>query len=754
MATDVNFGTQRYFAFDPRTIPTCVLWLDGADSNVMFSDVLGLTPVAPGGTIARWSDKTTNANDAIQSTASQRPTYTASGQNGSNVVTFTGSSSNDLSFAGATTFPPGTAGYSAFLVGKTTLGATAQTFFRWGGITAGSSFRLGANASSQLIQDYFGVGTSTDTASVSNTTFLFSSSSTTTTAGPYKNGTIFTTPTTYAYNFGTPALGILGSADTGLQYLTGFVAEVIVYTSNLSTFDRQQVEGYLAWKWGLSSSLPASQPFKRAPTTMRMFLPIDLTTPGLWLDAGDATTLTLAGSSVTVWKDKSGNVRDASGGVSPTYDATSNAVVFNGSTQYLLTPYSSSLQTEAIFITSYLSTASYANFPTMIGASGNGGRQVFIYNNGGFQVNIQNVANGPNTGANTSPTLQNALYTYTSTSNTPSNLINMFVNGAQLVTNASLGPFSNALTSQIGRWPGGNYWQGSLYEIVAFSNAVTAGQRQQMEGYLAWKWGTQSKLPAAHAYSKVRPSVPIFSPLFISNCVVWLDAADGTTVTSNANSIVTQVADKSGNGYTISNGYSAAETTGFVWNGATKFNTNYPSFYYNDVAQNRTLGTNTTISLTQPVTIFTVMQRVGAGSFQDPFDGRLGATATQRLFAFYFGGSDTYRIYAGNTLVQTGTLNVNGGVYSHVFNTTVSSVFENGTSIISGDVGTGTGLGITIGSRQTQNTESWMGHICEVLYYNRLLTTLERQRIEGYLAWKWGTQTRLPSTHPYAKFSP
>jgi hypothetical protein len=42
----------------------------------------------------------------------------------------------------------------------------------------------------------------------------------------------------------------------------------------------------------------------------------------------------------------------------------------------------------------------------------------------------------------------------------------------------------------------------------------------------------------------------------------------------------------------------------------------------------------------------------------------------------------------------------------------------------------------------------------EIVHYNRSLTVSERQRVEGYLAWKWAIQSKLPSTHPYAKFQP
>ena len=41
-----------------------------------------------------------------------------------------------------------------------------------------------------------------------------------------------------------------------------------------------------------------------------------------------------------------------------------------------------------------------------------------------------------------------------------------------------------------------------------------------------------------------------------------------------------------------------------------------------------------------------------------------------------------------------------------------------------------------------------------VVFKNILLNTLQRQKVEGYLAWKWSLQTSLPATHPYAKFPP
>jgi hypothetical protein len=47
----------------------------------------------------------------------------------------------------------------------------------------------------------------------------------------------------------------------------------------------------------------------------------------------------------------------------------------------------------------------------------------------------------------------------------------------------------------------------------------------------------------------------------------------------------------------------------------------------------------------------------------------------------------------------------------------------------------------------------YVGYVMEVLIYNKVLTTTERQQVESYLAWKWSLQASLPSDHAY-KFAP
>jgi hypothetical protein len=83
------------------------------------------------------------------------------------------------------------------------------------------------------------------------------------------------------------------------QYWNGYIAEVLIYSRVLSQTERQTTEGYLAVKWGLTSSLPVSHPYYVAP-------PLQITTANLalYLDAGNPSSY----SSGTTWTDTIGNV--------------------------------------------------------------------------------------------------------------------------------------------------------------------------------------------------------------------------------------------------------------------------------------------------------------------------------------------------------------------------------------------------------------------------------------------------------------
>jgi hypothetical protein len=79
-------------------------------------------------------------------------------------------------------------------------------------------------------------------------------------------------PTTATTNLSGPVAPV-GPLNIGYTTFTpsvqgamrGYIYELVVYNSALSTASRNAMEGYLAWKWGLVASLPASHPYKNYP---------------------------------------------------------------------------------------------------------------------------------------------------------------------------------------------------------------------------------------------------------------------------------------------------------------------------------------------------------------------------------------------------------------------------------------------------------------------------------------------------------
>jgi hypothetical protein len=289
-----------------------------------------------------------------------------------------------------------------------------------------------------------------------------------------------------------------------------------------------------------------------------------------------------------------------------------------------------------------------------------------------------------------------------------------------------------------------------MHEVLHFSTVLSLQQRQQAEGYLAWKWGLQGSLPSTHLYYFRPPTNKDtflrFSPSSISGLKLWIDAQDATTVTLTGGSNITQVRDKSSNAYVFSN------ATGFTYNAST-FNTSYPSFYNRTAGGNRHLGSNTAVLQTQPMTVMVIARQLG-NQWANLFDAAIG---NNRMT--YFTNQDVAdsEMFAGSELIATANyFNGSNTLMTMYFSTTNSQMLLNGntTSVLSGNVGTNSLSTLILGNNNpVTKTQNWNGNICEMLFFSGSLSLRDRQNVEGYLAWKWGLQSNLPSTHPFRFFS-
>jgi hypothetical protein len=306
-----------------------------------------------------------------------------------------------------------------------------------------------------------------------------------------------------------------------------------MFKAILTADQRQRVEDYLSRKWNVTLSrtilnLPSSHPFRLAPPVLRPFVPTDIANCALWLDAADPRTLTFSGSNVTAWADKSGNGRNATATTAPSY--LSNGVYFT-SNQRLASSLTASSTTESAFIVCKFDNFSNGN--TLLGGSTVGGGRQIRVNGGVIQTNKQNVIGVVFTGA----TLASNTTHLVEFVNNASTLTHYW-NGATYASGSSVA-YDAGITTTIGSCPVNavDYMNGFLYEIVVFSAALSTTQRQQVESYLATKWGLQGSTPSTHP-ARISPGLsPQFMPTLLSNCALWLDAADAKTLTLSGSNV-------------------------------------------------------------------------------------------------------------------------------------------------------------------------------------------------------------------------
>ena len=720
------------YVFTPNQVSGLALWLDSTDDS---------TIIRTGSNVTQWNDK--SGNNRNFATTSGTPRY---------------SPANGINFSGARLDIMSTSLTVPYTAGATSLYVVVQVT----GVTNGFAyiFVFGNNSSDTSLR-YNGAQTFNANDVYFNRTWFLNGS----TGGTNIPVSVFnnTTLMNGTINFsGTNVLQI-SSSFIG-RYFSGFIQEVLLFNSTLATEQRQQVESYLAWKWSIQRSLPPTHPYAISPyvavnqivnipqqlINRTTVFPNQLPNLALWLDAADNNTVILSGNNVTQWNDKSGNGWNATaftgtgiGGATftnPTYSG--NSIVLSGS-QFFTTLLSSLIPNQSGFaVISYnFSSASKIDIislrRTVVGTAG---IQQIIVNN--QQLITTYGANNIVTGA-TLPLNQILLYNHTFSA--ASNAF-LYYNGTQ--TGSTNGPytFTGNGTINIGAYDnGGEAFRGNIYEVILYSNVLTTQQRQQIEGYLMYKWNIKSGLPVSHpAFTpNFVPSIPtvitpyIWQPNLYSGLALWIDAADASTVGLSGTNVIS-VRDKTSSAFLFSN------ATGFTYN-ITRFNNTYPSFYSPIVSSNL-LGSNTSISISQPVTTFMVGSKIGTG-ISYIFDGVIDAN---RIAYYQAAGS----LFAGSQFGSaTPILNTNFIVCA-IYNTTNSFGFVNGTQYATGNVGTRNATtGLTLGKRFVLN-EGWDGHICEIVFYNRLLSERERQQMEGYLAWKWGLQINLPSSHPFFNFPP
>jgi hypothetical protein len=214
----------------------------------------------------------------------------------------------------------------------------------------------------------------------------------------------------------------------------------------------------------------------------------------LWLDASDAASLTLSGSNVSAWADRSGNNNNATEGDQPTYNATAQnglgGIEFTGA-QVLNLPLGIAGSTASIFAVVRL-TIPWQGVAVKIGDQGSG-----------YGVGIGNTT-FDSQGLNAVASYDGYGWLAGSTSLSTSNamILSLIVGGSSgtLYLDAvsqqtiSGSPFAPANYASIGGYGGGQRtgrdWYGTIYEVLVYPSALSSGQQAEIQSYLSSKWAT------------------------------------------------------------------------------------------------------------------------------------------------------------------------------------------------------------------------------------------------------------------------
>jgi uncharacterized repeat protein (TIGR02543 family) len=231
---------------------TMAAWYDAADASTITQS---------GGLVSQWRDKSGNNRHIDQATGSRQPVYASSGVNGRGTITFDGS---DDTLSRTPVVSTKTTSTSVFVVSRpssaSVKGATLKNGDSYGGgIGYGTgTFETLGNRFIYLRETYQWHDSGINYGTGAN---IVSSITSTSSIKNYLNSTLIQTVNALV---GTPS-GTTSVGGYGSRCFSGAVVEVIMIDSELSTSDREKVEGYLAHKWGLASSLAAGHPYLSAP---------------------------------------------------------------------------------------------------------------------------------------------------------------------------------------------------------------------------------------------------------------------------------------------------------------------------------------------------------------------------------------------------------------------------------------------------------------------------------------------------------
>ncbi len=772
-----EIASPKTKTWSPAEISTAA-WYDASDT---------VTITANNGLVLQWNDMSGNNNHATQSTSALQPKTGTRTINNLNAIDFDDDTLSrvELNMAGKAIF--------AVVLADNT-GDGGQIFSHSSSkinnqlrVVAGGRISYAAG-----LPRYLNSRPSTDTLTMNqpgiagfiiNTTMQYS-----------VNGAFDDTGASEVSSVSTAFDQFGARGDNNAEALDGLIGEIIITDSIPDTDARQKIEGYLAHKWSLTGNLPADHPHKTlAPISSASVsetskhLPLteknsketkktDPKTEATWSPSEipstawyDASTATLKDGTVSIV-----NAGSSGGAISGPASLAANgignlqAVQFNGINQYLTGDSNNTVATLTVFFVGKSLNTNQAPYAGMMSIWENS--QMYDWNNAGSAV----LFSQNNTLANSIYTHRNSFILSSLTGTLTTGFLattvfngstnTLYLNGTPSAGIASTDSFNANKVILGARWQKSAiappFWNGNFGETIICNTDLSTSDRQKIEGYLAHKWALAAELPADHPYKSsspvtsvsegekskklsliekgkketktADPKLPLWLPSEITPAA-WYDAADTKSITVSSG-VVNQWQDKSTNGRHATQGKKAKQPA-------------YAAGSLNGLNTVNFDGANDSMSVAGSIAVRNIFAVVNADEAGTTFSGWrwIFGSVTPRLPAL-FGAQNQTKI--ASNITESGVnlspyINgVSGGEFSPMATFKVISLKGPAASVSSSAWNLGGG------------EASWNGKIAELIITSESISDADSQKIEGYLAHKWGLAENLPSNHPYKSSAP
>lgn len=235
--------------FKPSDLSGLRLWLESDDTTTLYQTSGCVTSSSQGEPVGCWTDKSGNSNNAVQLISGNRPIYNNSNFNGLAGLSFDGAGDGfDLtsSISGTRNIFAVESGHGYLFSGG------AERIIPFFSTSSGMYWNSAPGITAVLApwrnetseqQSFFSLHSSGN--------YTVSTDATIRLSGTGTSGTNILTK-----------IGLKWTGATSVPTWTGNISEIIIFNRIISTTERERIEGYLACKWNLQSSLPGLHPYK------------------------------------------------------------------------------------------------------------------------------------------------------------------------------------------------------------------------------------------------------------------------------------------------------------------------------------------------------------------------------------------------------------------------------------------------------------------------------------------------------------